>query len=403
MYCHHCERRQPDDAVYCCYCGRLLDIKEGYEAEAAAGTEYAAKPPNPEGRVREHKAGSQWIWLTPLICAVLVMATLIYYYQYEKGLNEQVASLHKQAQVEALEGKYAQAAATLDEAIGLREDHVGLRADMAIVVMAAKLEHSLMITGKQLDEKDAEGARKGLDAVADNLGSRKEPMFDRLQEQLLGQQERLMALRMSLQLHEIHSIEDLGYALSTLSGLGSKEAIDAREGLIGRIVSITDTSGRLLLKKKKFNDAIMTVNKGLEYAKYDESLLALLEEIKLAKEKYEHNEQLRLEQAMQNAAAEDLKNQTAAVEVLHVESFIDAEGRFTVQGELRNAATRPIYRVSVEFTVYNEAGEKLASGMAEASPEYAELGEKLNFYNDEIELLEEQTTVTIDNVTWYLD
>ena len=395
-----------DDAIYCSYCGRLLDGADTQEEEVSAGLEQAASLGLGQAvrhREAEKRKTSRWVWAAPVLSAVIVAASLAVYYSHEAGINAKIVTLHKQAQAAALEGKYAEASDKLEEALRLRPHFAALQADEAIVAMAAKLEHTVQAASKQLDEREIVEAEKGLDSVVDNLNNREEALFVHVRGQLEEQQERLTSLRLVEGLGELNTISDLAYALSTISGLAGAEAEAARNGLVGKIVAITDESARALLQKKKFNNAITIVNKGLEYANDNERLKELLDEIVKAKEQYEHNEQLRLEQALQKAAAEDLKNQTAAVEVVKLESRLGEEDVLLIQGELKNAATRPIYSVTVEFTVYNAAGEALGSSKAEATPEYVESGEHMYIYGELPDIHEEQTTVKIDNVTWYLD
>lgn len=403
MYCHHCNKKQLDDAIYCSYCARPLKPIDSLQQEDSAQMELAAGSAAPIAEQSEEKATSIWLWLTPILAGFVVIASLGVYYSYEFNINNKVEVLHKRAQTEALEGNYEAASDTLEEALKLRPSHTALQADVAIVAMAAKLEHAIDSAAKLLDEQDAAGAEKGLESVADNLNNRNEAIFNGIREQLVTQQDRLKALQLVGGLEELETVSDLVYALTTISGLSGEEAEAARRGVIDKIVAITDESAKQLLEKKKFNDAIAEVNKGLEYDKDNEQLLDLLDEIKTAKLQYERNEQQRLEQAMQQAAAEELKNQTAAVEVVKMETMLGEEGTLLIQGELKNAATRPIYNVSIEYSVKNAAGQTIGTGMAEATPEYVESGESMYVYGELPDVYEDQTTVVIDNVVWYLD
>lgn len=131
--------------------------------------------------------------------------------------------------------------------------------------------------------------------------------------------------------------------------------------------------------------------------------MTLAKKITDAQADYEKREQRRLEQAMQQAAAEDLKNQTAAVEVVKIESTLDEFGDLNIVGELKNAATRPIYSISVQFIVYDADGKEVGKGKAEATPDYVDPGQKITFNSTVYGVYVENTTVVVDHATWYLD
>nr|WP_306813053.1 FxLYD domain-containing protein [Paenibacillus soyae] len=106
---------------------------------------------------------------------------------------------------------------------------------------------------------------------------------------------------------------------------------------------------------------------------------------------------------MQRAAEEDLINQTAAVEFVRTEQTLDEFGDLTILGVLKNAATRPIYSVAVEFTVQSASGETIGKGTAQATPSFVEPGEEMTFTATVYGANTDECTVVVDNATWYLD
>nr|WP_232243042.1 FxLYD domain-containing protein [Paenibacillus sp. GSMTC-2017] len=106
---------------------------------------------------------------------------------------------------------------------------------------------------------------------------------------------------------------------------------------------------------------------------------------------------------MQRAAKEDLINQTAAVEVGSTEKTLDEFGDLTIVGHLKNVATRPIYSVTVEFTVLNKEGEVLGKGSATANPNYIEPGEQMSYTATVYGVYTEDVDIVVDPPTYYLD
>nr|WP_243864669.1 FxLYD domain-containing protein [Paenibacillus castaneae] len=106
---------------------------------------------------------------------------------------------------------------------------------------------------------------------------------------------------------------------------------------------------------------------------------------------------------MQKEAAEDLKNQTAAVDVIHIKTTLDENGDVYIEAELKNVATRPIYSVKIQYTVLDKGGKEVAKGKAAVLPDYVEPGENMSFKEAVKDVHMEDTTVIVDHITWYLD
>lgn len=137
--------------------------------------------------------------------------------------------------------------------------------------------------------------------------------------------------------------------------------------------------------------------------KGDADLTSLMKRVEDEQKRYEQAEQQRIEQAMQRAAEEDLINQTAAVEVVSTDHTLDEFGDLTIVGVMKNAATRPIYEVKVEFTVQSMDGEVFGKGSASATPNYIEPGEQLSYTATIYGVNTKDVVVVVDHATWYLD
>jgi tetratricopeptide (TPR) repeat protein len=418
VYCHHCGKKQTEDAVYCSKCGKQLLEEE--DAGAAIGSEMAAglseaaasletEPINGEKTILPNESRKQiggrsaWTWLTPVALAAVTTASVFTYYIYQSGINDKVIKLQTQAKSEALAGKYKEALATLKEAAEARPDFAAIQADAAIVTHAAELEQSVAAAGEQIGEHKLSEAEQMLERVKDGLKGHSEPVYAKVKEQLEASNLKLNVIKLTDELVELKTVDELAAKLNVANHLDGEEAAAVREQIVAKIVDVSYSQAEALLEQRNYTDALTVTAIALTFAKDDERLTALEKRINQEQAQYEKTEQQRLEQAMQKAAKEDLKNQTAAVEVVHIETTLDEFGDVTIEAELKNAATRPIYSVKVEYTVYDSGGHEVGSGTAEVSPDYIEPGEKMSFTATVYGVYVENTTVVVDHATWHLD
>ncbi|MGO4548661.1 FxLYD domain-containing protein [Paenibacillus sp. 2TAB23] len=419
MYCHHCGKKRTDDAVYCSQCGRLLAADENETASVSSEStlvvlETAASIETrragtiesvsvPAGVHRGKRKGSALVWLLPVILFLVTGASLFGYYIYQAGMNDRVIKLQIEAKISALDGKYEAAQAKLKEAAEARPAFASVQKDAEIVAMAIELSRSVAAAGKQLEENKLEDAELTIEKAKNELHGHSEPIFLSMKEQLRGYAVKLSVLKLTAELADLNTVDELGAKLSLASQLDGEEAAAVKEQIIVKIVEISIKEADALLKKKSYSDALAVTGKGLLYAKDEAKLINLEKKITDAQAAYEQDEQRRLEHAMQQAAAEDLKNQTAAVEVVQIESTLDEFGDLNIEGELRNAATRPIYSISVKLIVRDAEGNEVGSGTAEATPDYVEPGESIRFTSTVYGVYVQNTTVVVDHATWYLD
>ncbi|MDQ8733821.1 FxLYD domain-containing protein [Paenibacillus sp. LHD-38] len=417
MYCHHCGKKRTDDAVYCSQCGRLLADDEDAAAKGSAERtlvilETAASIETDRGNrqtaipiiARKRGArGSLWAWLMPIILALVTAGSVFSYYIYQAGINDRVIKLQAKAKSAALAGRYEEAQALLQEAADARPSFAAVQKDAEIVALAGVLSSSVTAAGKQLEEQKLAEAEKTLEKAGNELNGHTEPIFTMVKEQLNTFTVKLGVMKLTEELADLKTVDELAAKLNVANHLEGEEAAAVQEQIVAKIVDISLKEAESLLKKKSYSGALEVTAKGLTYAKDNEKLTKLEKQITEAQADYEKDEQQRLEQAMQQAAAEDLKNQTAAVEVVHIDSTLDEFGDLNIAGELKNAATRPIYSITVKFIVYDAGGNEVGSGTATAAPDYAQPGEKIIFNSTVYGVYVENTTVVVDHATWYLD
>jgi tetratricopeptide (TPR) repeat protein len=429
LYCHQCIRSYARDARFCSQCGRRLhaitiQAEQGdhgavglAEQESAASLEIAdgnridTKETRLPGEVESiggtqavRKRETLWPVFFGLAALALVVASgLFLFYKHELKTNEDVLRLQVEARAAALGGQYDEAIALLEQAIRARPDFRAIIDDNETVHHAAELERLSVEIRQRLDKGDAEVALSELEHLKSELNGHKEPIYDKLKEKADGFSMELTLLELAGDLTTLTTIEEHGEMLNVVNGLIGQEAEELRALILASIRKITIAETEYLLQRKNFSGALSACDKALTWAKEDEELLALKERVKQEKHAYEQAEQLRIQQAMENAAEEDLINQTDAIEVISIDHSLDEFGDLSVVGKLRNKATRPIYGVEITYSVKSSTGEVLGSGTASAAPEYIEPGEEMTFTATVSGIYEGDVVAVIDNKTWYLD
>ncbi|OMF37836.1 hypothetical protein BK133_04715 [Paenibacillus sp. FSL H8-0548] len=417
MYCHHCGKKRTDDAIYCIQCGRMLSEGKSAEADASAQeivsfAETAAamenvlaseQPQTANSTQRQSAKGAVWAWIVPIMLAFVSAACVFSYYIYQTGINDRVLKLQEEARIEALAQNYAAAQELLHEAVHARPSFAAVQKDADIVEHAEELTRMVAAADKQLQEQKLSEAELMLEQARNELKGHTEPIYDKLKEQLGVLAMQLGVMQLSDELAGLNSVEELTAKLNSASHLEGDEAAAVKEQIMEKIVDICVKEAEVLMKDKSYSDALDVTGKALSVVNDNERLIKLEKQINQAKFDYEKAEQQRLEHAMQQAAAEDLKNQTAAVEVVHIESTLDEFGDLAIEAELRNAATRPIYSISVTFSVMDMDGNKIGSGTAVAEQDYLESGETIKINSTVYGIYVENTTIVVDHATWYLN
>lgn len=417
MYCHHCVREHDADAVYCSKCGRLLEpsqrsLHSGNETQAAALEEWdlakdqagsALETLQPPATRQAAGRKTVLIGLIPIILMAAVAAVLLSYYLYEARLNNRVLEWQDAARQEALAGKYEESFRQLNKAADARPDFKPVQEDLKIVEEALSLDRTITEIRQRLDDQDLEEAATQLEQVKSKLRGREEPIFGRVRDQVDEMSTKVTVLQVSAEFANMENMDDLAGQYNQVKGLSGDEALALRQKIEDKIADVSYNEADSMRKKKNFSAAISAAQKGLIYAPENEKLVNLYDRIITEKKNFEEAEQERIEQAMQKAAEEDLMNQTAAVKVKHIDAQLDIFGDFNVKGELLNAATRPIYSVSLEYTVHDSEGKVITTGKVDATPSYIEAGETFNFSFVVHHVQDENATVAIDHMTWYLD
>lgn len=456
MYCSHCGTSLPEHAAFCPSCGTRVQpagAEQGEESARApfpvdltkpsgesgnaepaqrmprtaetsdrmpetAGTPELPSAPavprmtrtpdrlaeaGPSGEPRaKRKSGSRHLmWIIPTLLLGIGAGGVYMLYEHEVGLNEQASALHQEAGKLALDGKYAEALAKLDQTSALRPEFAAADTDRTLIETAQRVNDKLGSVSAQLKQNQLDAAEKSLGVLEDSLGKRSEPLFDRAKKTAAETRDRLSVLRVKQEIDKLEDIEALAYKLHEVDRLATAEAGEVHKLIVSRIASISGKKAEELLKDKSFGEASDMVKQGLQYASKDKNLLALQERIDSEQAAFEAAEQARIERAEQQAQADDLNNRTAAVQVSDLTASISEYGDITTTGTVTNVATRAIYEVEIHYSAYDASGAYLFSSSTFASPYTLAPGESGTFSAYDYGWYD-NVNIQVDHVTWYL-
>jgi len=314
-----------------------------------------------------------------VILFVIITGLLFRYYKVEVSVNEEVLSIQSKAKIEALTGNYEQSLQLLQKAIKLRPNFSALTEDENMIIHAIRIERM----GDDLEQtiqlgKESE-AEDQMEELRQELKGFKEPVFDKHRERLEELNMKFTILSLSNELTRIGTIEDLGNLLNVVNGLIGEEATTLKEQIIDRIRTTSTAEVNALLDRKRFTVAISVTDEALAWVRGDEVLLDLKQRVKQEQAAYALAEEQRIQRAMEEAAAEDYINQTAAIELIEFEKVMNELGDIVVIADLKNVATRAIYEISVTYSIVSADGTLISSGTSNVTPDYVASGEGMSF------------------------
>ncbi|CAH1222183.1 MULTISPECIES: FxLYD domain-containing protein [Paenibacillus] len=412
MYCHVCGTKSSPGDVACGKCKTKLisasTTEEQIWAETAVGLEMGAESAPLLSRQQSAPQqsgggiGRAWSILVPLLLAAIVGALLTYYYNQESAVNDEVLTLHEQAEKAALEGKYAEALKLLDAALEKRPNVEALTEDRQIAAKAFNQMNQLKQAAESLKTGKLSEASKTLQAVAKALKEREEPAFDNVRSELGKQQVTLSVLKVKKEIDGLTTVSALAEKLETVSALKGKEAQAVQKQIIDKLASISYQDAEQLVKKKDFTAALQTVDQGLSYAPENEKLTEYRERVLSEKKAFEEAEAERIRLAEQQAAEEDLKNRTAAVSVLDLQAELDEYGDLYIGGTVVNNATRPIWSVALTIDIYSTDGYYIGQTEAYVYPGTLAASEQGSFETYYYGVYQ-SANVSVSGATWYLE
>ncbi|AGX06402.1 hypothetical protein B14911_03764 [Bacillus sp. NRRL B-14911] len=423
MFCNQCGEKLAADSRFCTKCGAPVarpkeEMKDGNGSGQAAADESLSKkhtypideanmdtPVNGAESRSERKRTtfkSALPFALPLVSILIAAIGLSYYYFQEKEVNAEVLGIMKSAEETALKGDYEASKKLLEEGISKRPEYTALKGNLDLVNLALELEGILDTASSKIKKTEFNAASKGLASLKSKINDSESPLFEPFKAKVEEKEVQIAVGTIKKELNGLKTVDELAGKLSILATLPEKEATPVKTEILNKIIQISTDDAEGKLKGKQFTDAFSIIDKGLEYATNDKKLLAFRDRVEQERSAFEQAEQQRIEQAMEAAAQEDLKNRTAAVEVLGVTAEVDEYGDLYVTGEVKNTATASISSVTIYYSVYDADNSYITDGSVTVYPYYLEPGESGSF-DDIYYGIYQDATVDIDNITWYLN
>lgn len=406
MYCHQCGEQLAENSHFCSQCGAKVqnqpkktqdsnNVDTLFTDETAAGIEV-------EYEERRNPLMRYLPVLLPFFSLILVSVILTTYYFQGTRINEEVVDLKNSADEAALSGNYQKAKEYLLEAQTKRPNYSVLETDLNAINEAIQYEQTLSLISEQIKKTQFSQASKELASLKDKLNRQHGPLFTPFYQQLDERNIGITVGTVKQELANLNSVDQLASKLSILASMPKKEASAVKEEIINKIVQFSIDEAEAELSNKQFSDAVSIIDKGLQYAINNEKLLSLKERVSQEKAAFELAEQQRIEQAMEAAAQEDLKNRTAAVEVSDFSVDIDEYGDLYLTGSVKNVATKGITGVTIYYTLYDENDVAIDTGDASVYP-YELAPGIVGSFEDTYYGVNQNISVEIDNITWYLN
>ncbi|MBG9548832.1 FxLYD domain-containing protein [Cytobacillus firmus] len=432
MFCNQCGEKLAADSKFCASCGapvakldeekknddgsRSVLVVENGQAAANDSLSEARiddidevkrdipviSPEESRSRRKRFTFKSALPVIFPLVSTLLVAVGLSYFYFQEKEVNAEVLDIKKSAEEKALEGNYETSKKLLEEGISKRPAYTALKDDLELVKLALELEKILESASSDIQKTEFDAASKSLASLKSKIGESESPLFEPFTTKVEEKEVQIAVGIIKKELNGLKSVDELAGKLSILATLPEKEADPVKTEILNKIIQFSTDDAEGKIKSKQFTEAFSIIDKGLEYASNDKKLLAFRDRVEQEKTAFEQAEQQRIEQAMEAAAQEDIKNRTAAVEVLGLTAEVDEFGDLYVTGEVKNTATTAISSVTIYYSIYDENNGYINEGVAIVYPYYLEPGES-GAFDDMYYGVYQNATVTIDNITWYLN
>jgi hypothetical protein len=345
----------------------------------------------------------QYLWLViPIFSMILASGSIGGLYYYEVSKNQKVETHRKHAETDAFKRNYEKALTHLNQAIQLRGNNPLLKKEKAKVETALLIQNDLKTVNQLSTEKKYNEASQKLAQLEETLFKEQGKLFAPFYKEVKDAEDGITVGKMELEIKGLQSVDELANRLAVLEKIPTAPAVKVQKQMIAKIVELTTAEVTAILKNKDFQGAFAAVDKGLSFVDKEPKLIALKERIKAEKEKFEREQQERLEKAMAEAAKEDLFNRTQAIDLLNLEVEHDYYGNLYVYGNVKNVSKIGISSIRIYYSVYNSYGDYLGERNVLVTPSFLSPGQT-GYYEDIIYGLDISVQVEIDDITWVLN
>ncbi|MBA2174424.1 zinc-ribbon domain-containing protein [Halobacillus locisalis] len=387
IYCPHCGSEVNEGSRYCSQCGQQI---EGNQQKPIHKSE------DPEKK--------KWLPIfIPTSVFLLLSAALFFVYTHEQRVNQNVIQSKQEAEDLALSGHFKEAEEKLRNAVDQRPNEEALASDLRSVQAALDVRKEMNQIESMIENDQLQEAEKQLEELEETIQGNDSQLFLTFVTETNSLNSKITVMKINQELNQMTNIDELASRLNELSGLNLKEAAQVREKVTEKMVSLSTEKAEKALSEKQYSEAISSVDQALQYVVNNQKLLQLKERIQQEKTAFENEQQQRLEQAMQQAAKDELKNQTDALEVVSAQVRKDEFGDYMVTGTVKSVATQIISTVTATYEVLNRNGEVVKTDHAKVYPIYLNPEDEGTFEKVYYDLKGDDYSVRVTEMEWLVE
>ncbi|MEY8763933.1 MULTISPECIES: FxLYD domain-containing protein [Clostridium] len=337
----------------------------------------------------------------PLLSAVLALSFTCASYFYETHISKYVEKNRIAAENMALQGNISGACSLVDRASNLRPNNKTLKADKIFLQDGKTVDLHINIADNYIKDKNYNMASNELDEAANLISDKAGNFYSLLNKNIENKRMDITVLQIKNEMNNKSSIEDLAELLNKISNYNVKEAGETALELRKRISTVAYNTANEYLKKNDFTSALQTINKGIVYNPGDKKLIKFKQVVISEKNSFETAEKTRIQNAIASAALEDKNNKTNAVQVISSSTDIDKYGDLTINGTVKNIATKPVSSIQIYYTIYDCNNVELGNDSTYVYPNQLSVNETGKFENTEYKMPKGHH-FKITKITWSL-
>ncbi|TMN23420.1 zinc ribbon domain-containing protein [Lentibacillus cibarius] len=383
-HCPYCGTKVLDNEIYCVECGEKL-------------------PGDMQERQKKKKSFNNYWYIPMSVLLLLVLASGLYYI-FMQHQSTKAAKLYQKAETYAMEGNYTKANDTLQKSLNNAHNFQQAKDALHFTEKAKSIQKNMEQASDLLDKKKFQQALALINEAEDSLTNYNGEAVTKLIDKLTKNRNRLKLAQLKHKLNQDPNIDDLKVLLWEADEIQSDEADKIMTSIRNQIVDYTFSKASEQLNDHQFSDALLIVEDGLKYAPDSKKLHSLKTTIDKEKTAFETAQRQRMEQAINSAEQERKLNENDAIELVTVQAKRDKQGKVTVQGKVKSAATIPVNSILVEYSLLTDDKTRVTNKVY-VYPDtlYPDETGQFSFTHYEIDQKTDDLTINVDRIKWYTD
>ncbi|MCP8615983.1 zinc-ribbon domain-containing protein [Salirhabdus salicampi] len=388
MYCTQCGNLLEKNSSFCANCGMKVEKrnqidtsnkksnvlyqneKNQYNSEPVQNqTQYSQQTTDSGRTLKDKRLPTILAILIPILTFILMLGVVSSTYVHEHKVNKLVLSYLEEGEMLAQEGKFAEAKEVFHEALKLRNDFATLRQNLVLVEEAMTYDEQMNQAKDLLKEEALVEVGHRLSTLRENVHQFNPVLQQPLLNKINVIQDTVTVELVRRDIQNSSTLQELIEQLTTIEHIRTQISSGVKADILHKIVEVARDEAYEKLEQNQFADALHVVEMALQHVTHNEELTELKQNIVTAKDRFEREEQQRIEETMEAEAARDLYNQTEGIQLGEWEIYFDYENDLIIKGFVHNTGTVNMGEIILYYTVYDEAGNVLTYNYTFATPE----------------------------------